>query len=113
MATKVNPELRKQLDHAGDRYVQAIVQLHSPDDPDARISPEETARLADEVLQRVAADVGHPAARANVLRNLATMIVEADADFLRSLIRQPEIVSASPNRTAESPFIPPKGKRPV
>ena len=43
----------------------------------------------------------------------AKKVVEAEAKFVRSLIRQPEVISALPNRTAESPYIPPKGKRPA
>jgi hypothetical protein len=113
MAANIHPELIEQLDRAGSGLVQAIVHLKHPDQADAQISPEETAKLADTILGRVARDVGHPAARSNVLRNLATMVVEADGDFLRSLSRQPEVAAVSPNRTAESPFIPPKGKRPV
>ena len=76
-------------------------------------SPEESAKLADTVLKRVAEQVGHAATRSNVLRNLATVVVEADSDFVRSLIDQPEVISAIPNETVESPYIPPKRKRPV
>ena len=113
IAAKVKPELLEQLDRAGAEPVQAIFGLRPSDDPHAKLSPNEAARLAEQVLARVAAHVGHPARRANVLRNLGTMIVEADSEFLRSLIGQPEIASAAANKTAESPFIPPKGKRPV
>ncbi len=110
---KIHPELVEQLDRAGSKPVQAVLRLQSPDDPDAKLSPDETAKLANAVLTRAAAHLGHPVVRANVLRNLATLIVEADAELLRWLARQDEIASASPNKTAESPFIPPKGKRPV
>jgi len=113
MKAKVNPELLQQLDQAGTRPVQAIVQLRPSGKADAGISPEETDRLAKHVLQRVAEAVGSAASRVNVLRNLGTAIVEADADFIRSLIEQPEVIAAMPNQTAESPFIPPKKKRPV
>jgi hypothetical protein len=112
MAAKVNPELLDQLERAGTSPVQAIVHLRSAHEPHVIPSPEDAARLADEVLRRVATDVGHPPARANVLRHLATLVVEADAEFLRSLIQQPEVVSVLPNQTAESPFIPPRAKRP-
>ena len=103
----------EQLDRAGADKVQAIVQLRDSKHPDDTPTPEESVKLADTVLQRVAKQVGHAATRSNVLRNLATVVVEADSDFVRSLIGQPEVISAIPNQTADSPFIPPKRKRPV
>lgn len=113
MASKIHPELSEQLASAGSKPLQAIFRLRSPDDPDAKLLPNETARLADAVLTRAAAHCDHPVVRHNVLQNLATLIVEADAEVIHWLARQNEIASASPNKTAESPFIPPKGKRPV
>src|SRR5437016_5615375 len=113
MAAKVHPELLEQMARAGSAPVQAIVHLRSPDDPETIPSQEDTVKLAAEVLNRVAAQVGHRAARVNVLRNLATVVLEAGGDFVHSLLQQPEVVSALPNQTAESPFIPPKGKRPL
>jgi len=112
MAVKIHPELLGQMERAGRSPVQAVVQLRAAHQPEVIPSPEDAVRLADIVLDRVAADVGHKAMRTNVLRNLATVIVEADPDYLRALIAQPEVISAIPNNTAESPFIPPKGKRP-
>ena len=113
MAAKVHAELIEQLNRAGNSPVQAIVQLRWAHKPEAIPSPEDSARMADSVLRRVADQVGHPASRTNLLRNLATLIVEADPEFLSLLIQQPEVISALPNKTAESPFIPPKGKRPA
>ena len=112
MATKINPELLGQMEKAGGSPVQAIVQLRAAHQPGVIPSPDDTTQLAKAVLHRVATDVGHPATRSNVLGNLATLIVEADSDFLRALMKQPEVISAIPNKTAESPFIPPHGKRP-
>lgn len=108
MSARIHPELASQLNHPGDSPLQAVVELGS-----VQKSPEETLKLAQEVLQRVSQVVGHPAARTNVLRNLARVVVEADRDFLRSLLEQPEVVSAMPNQMSESPFIPPVRKRPV
>jgi hypothetical protein len=113
MTNKIHPELLDELNRAGTSSVQAVVQLHSPGDVKTLMSPEETSKLADVVLERVTAEVGRPATRTNVLRNLATLVVEADPAFLNKLISQPEVLSALPNRTNESPFIPPKRKRPV
>jgi hypothetical protein len=113
IAPKVHPELLDQLNRAGSGLVQAVLQMQSPGNPSAKLSPEDAAALADQVLTRVAGHLGRKPARHNLLRNLATLIVEADPEFLNSLIQQPEIRSALPNKTADSPFIPPKGKRPV
>ena len=113
MSVNVAPELLEQLDRAKDLPVQVVVRLQSPDEPAARISPEQIAALADSLIERVTADVGHPPARSNVLRNLGTVVLEADPQFVRALLKQPEIASAIPNKPAESPFIPPRRKRPV
>jgi DNA polymerase II small subunit/DNA polymerase delta subunit B len=113
MTSKVHPELADQLARAGTSLLQAVVQLRATYDPDAIPSPDEVTKLANMVLERVATTVGHSASRTNVLRNVASLIVEADPKFMRALIQQPEVVSALPNQTTESPFIAPKGKRPA
>lgn len=113
MVAKTHPKLLEQMDRERARPIQAIIQLQSADHDGTLMSPEKTAKLADNILSRVAAEVGRPVVRCNVLRNLATMVVEADPEFLQALIRQPEVVSATPNQTSESPMIEPKGKRPA
>jgi hypothetical protein len=113
MNAKVNPELIAQLHHAGRKPVQAIFQLQSAKEPEAPLTDAEIQRISNEVLERVAAKVGEPAKRSNLLRNLRTLIVEASPEFVRSMLQQPEIASATANKTEESPFIPPRGKRPV
>jgi len=114
MAARISPELLDQLNNAGDSPVQAVVELRPAGQPDALPPADECAKLARDVLSRVAAEVGRAADRVNVLGRLARAVVEADPDFLRSLLRQPEVVSAVPNRMKEPPSNPPpKGKRPV
>lgn len=113
MSVTPHPELLAQMDRAGDAPVQAIIQLRQPGKAGAVPSPDESTSLAKQVLERVAEKVGKAAVRSNVLRNLATVVVEAHPSFLRSLVQQPEVISAIPNQTSESPFIPPVGKRPV
>jgi hypothetical protein len=113
MNAKVNPELAAQLRDAGAGPVQAIFQLRSPKEREAPLTDVETERLSKELLERVAAKVGEPARRSNLLRNLRALIVEASPEFVRSMLQQPEVASATPNRTEESAYIPPKGKRPV
>lgn len=91
--------------------VQMVVQL-KPNGPSGKLlTPDESAELADLVLKRVAEEVGRSAARVNVMRNIASMIVEADRDFQSTLTRQPEVKSVIPNRVMESFAIPPVNKR--
>src|SRR5262245_25280513 len=113
MAAKVHPDLLTQLDRAGSGLVQAVFQLQSPAESAASLSPQDAAELAKNAMDRAAKQVGHKATRSNLLKNLGTLIVEADPTYLRSLMEQPEIYSVIPNKMAESPLIPPKGKRPV
>lgn len=113
MAEELYARLLEELDRAGESLVQAIVQIRSPDEPKTVPSPEEAIKLANSVLDRVAASVGCSANKTNILRNLATIVVEAPPAFIRSLIKQPEVISVIPNQTAESPFILPKRKRQV
>ena len=113
MKAPIPTELLEQIENAGDGTVQAIIQLRPAEKPDSIPTSEETKELATSVLARVTAKVGHEPTRVNVLRNIATVVVEGDAGFLRSLIQQPEVISVMPNRTCESPFIAPKGKRPA
>lgn len=103
----------QQLAQAGTGLVQAVLQLQSPASPARTPDSDDAARLANDAIQRVAQSLHRTPARTNVLRNLGTMIVEADPQFLQQLLQQPEVASASPNKLAESPFIPPRGKRPV
>jgi len=103
MSERVHHDLLKQLDGPEDRPIQAIVQLRSPRAVDVVPSPEEAGTLAAEVLGRVQARVGRSALRTNVLRNLSSVIVEASPAFVRSLLEQPEVVSAVPNRAPAKP----------
>jgi hypothetical protein len=114
MTDKIHPELLDQLKQAGTSPVQAVVELRPAHQPEAVPPADECAKLAHDVLSRVASEVGHPPARVNVMRHLARVALEADPEFLRSLLRQPEVVSAIPNKLKEPPTNPPpKGKRPA
>ena len=113
MADHINPELLKQLQQCEGQPVQAVVQLRPVGAQKSAICAEETAALAEEVLNRVTRDIGMPPIKQNVLRNIGTVIVEAAPEFVHSLIKQPEVVAASPNITSASPVIPPHRKRPV
>jgi hypothetical protein len=113
ITANVSHELIEQLDRAGSQPVQAIFQMQSPGEPGKKLSAHDAVTLAEQAVGRVAGRLGREPLRRNLLRNVGVLILEADPEFIRALIEQPEIRSASPNKTAESPLIPPKGKRPV
>jgi hypothetical protein len=93
--------------------VQMVVQLKPNKSSGELRSADESADLAHQVLMRVAGEIGRPAARINVLGNLATVLVEADGEFQAVLARQPEVVSATPNQSTEAYAIPPVRKPPA
>src|SRR5262245_17322777 len=98
-------------DSSCSQLVQMVVQLKPTKASGELLTPDESAALADQVLARVASEVGRPATRVNVMRNLSTLVVEADGEFQASLARQPEVKSIMPNKLDESPLIPPVRKR--
>ena len=111
MGSQLNAELQKQLDDAGEALVHAVVQIRAAGQPTSTPTADESEQLAKSVLSRVTKRAGCSAHRTNILRNVATIVVEATPTFIRSLIEQPEVISAIPNQTAESPMIPPVRKR--
>jgi len=110
MSARIQPELLDKLGQS-DPLIQVVLQLQ--ENVSSHAPPEQVEKVARDVLQRAATEVGHSAGRANVLRNLGTIIVEATPAFVRSLIDQPEIASAMLNQTAEGVFIPPTKRRPA
>lgn len=112
MQGKLHSELVKQLDNATGP-VQAVVQFRHADRAHLFPAAEDVPPLIDEVLERVEKLSGHSPKRINVLKNVASAAIEADPDFLKVLIAQPEVVAAMPGEISESMFIPPHGKRPA
>jgi hypothetical protein len=103
--TKVDPELRRQLDEVSEAArkapVEAVLRLRSP----VRRSPRATRRpstreIAEELFERVAGDLGlhEQDYEWNVFPNLGYAVVCAPSAFIECLLRQPEVVSASANR---------------
>jgi hypothetical protein len=112
---KLDPEFVRQLDEAqGQEAVQAVVRLQ-PSDHDSAVvvDPEETDRMARELVDRVKESSGSRDAAINVFRNLGSFAISASADFLRALARQPEVAAVVANRQPGSALIPPAGKRPA
>lgn len=110
-----HPELTEQIAAAGDSLVRAVVQLRPTTNEvnQPRTDSGDFAELAQSVLARVSETVGHKANRTNILRNVNSIILEADSTFMEEMIKQPEIVSAMPSQTRESLKIPPVSKRPA
>lgn len=113
---KIDPELAKQLETTAasqDQKVEAVIRLKPDDASQVVPAPERTETLTNQLLERVHGQVGEPAARYNVFRNLGSFVVSAPASFIRELISQPEVASAVANQQPESAAIPPVEKRPV
>lgn len=101
----LNADLKKLLANAGSSPVRAACQLSNPGDS----ASEKTrfSELAAEVLSRVTRKVGRPPVRTNILSNINSLLIEADASYLKELITQPEIVMAVPANTPEDVLIRP------
>jgi hypothetical protein len=109
---KIDPELLRQLDEraALAEPVEAVFTLKPTR---AAGAPEtETEHTVRELLRRVQAQVGEAPADYNVFHHLGAFVVVAPARFVRELMAQDEIATATANRQPQSMVIPPRGKRP-
>ncbi|WP_342377840.1 hypothetical protein NVS55_00945 [Myxococcus stipitatus] len=93
--SNLDPELARQLDSAP--FVQAIVRLRASQPGRLALPPDETETVAKRVLERVQRELGRPPRAVNIFRNLGYFVVDAESQFVRRLIEQDEIVSASAN----------------
>ena len=102
--TKVDPELRRQLDRAASANtgaVEAVLRLRAPARRSSRPPAQQaTHAAARELLARVAEEIGAAASDYdfNVFPNLGYCVVSASAHFVERVVRQPEVASASANR---------------
>jgi hypothetical protein len=110
----VDPELLRQLDEraTGAGSVGAVLTLR-PARAAQKTGPNDTEAIVRRLLQRVKEQVGMAADDYHVFRNLGSFVVVAPPQFVRALIAQDEIASATANRQPQSFAIPPRGKRPV
>ncbi|MFP2928597.1 hypothetical protein ACLESO_26060 [Pyxidicoccus sp. 3LG] len=106
LAKNLDPELARQLEAAP--FVQAILRLRSSQPGRLALPPDETEKVAHRVLERVQRELGHAPRAFNIFRNLGYFVVDAEAQFIRRLIEQDEIVSASAN--VRSGTVPPRSK---
>lgn len=110
---KTDPELRRQLkaENSDQQLVQAVFTLRLS--TQQSLTPMHVEELTHEVLDRVADEVGVQAKEINIFRNLGAFAVSAPPDFIRALLTEPEIATATANQQPESMMIPPHRKRRV
>ena len=91
MTAKVDPKLTAAIKSASrtKRPVAAYVVIRSP-------TRGSTAAAAKSVLGRVARETHTKAVRSQYLELLDSIHVEAVPVFMRTLLKQPEVVTASP-----------------
>ncbi len=94
---KVDPQLLDQLNAAGARndVVQAVFRLNLS--RASLLKPEVVDGAVQAVLGRVKQEVGEDVEDVNVFRNLGAFVVCAHAPFIRALMKEPEIASATAN----------------
>ena len=97
---KTDPELLRQLDAAGGDAdeVQAVFSLRPGGAARLSLSPEETDATVARLLERVRRETGVAPRDCNVFRHLGAFVVAASARFVRALLEQEEIASATANR---------------
>jgi hypothetical protein len=109
----VDPELARQLAAStDDGRVEAVVRLQ-PQDGLPATPPEETERLAHELVQRTQKASGEQEDAVNVFKYLGSFAISASPAFLKALIAQPEVASALANKQPDSGMIRPVDKRPA
>lgn len=109
----VDPELVRQLAAStDDSRVEAVVRLQ-PQDGLPATPPEETERLAHELVRRTQKASGEHEDAVNVFKYLGSFAISASPAFVKMLIAQPEVASALANKQPDSGMIRPVDKRPA
>src|ERR1700722_4457115 len=86
---RADPELTRQIDTAGkDGIVEAIVHL---DPSQQKGTPQEFKAGVEDILGRVAKQVGHAPKSVTPFVNIRAFAVAATGPFLRLLSDQPEV----------------------
>jgi hypothetical protein len=109
----VDPELIRQLSiSAADDPVEAVVRLRT--DPGVTtLPPDETERLARQVVARTQKLSGEQEHALNVFKYLSSFAISAKPAFIKTLLDQPEVASALANTQPGSGLIPPLESRPA
>ena len=110
---RTDPELKRQLkaEHSEQEMVQAVFTLRLSSR--RAVKPTHVEELTNEVLDRVADEVGVEAQEINIFQNLGAFALSAPPNFIRALLTEPEIATATANQQTESMMIPPLRKRRV
>lgn len=109
----LDPELERQLAaSAGHTPVEAVVRLRAKPGV-AAPPPEETERIARELVGRAQKASGEQEDAINVFKYLGSFAVSAKPAFLKTLLAQPEVESALANRQPDTGMIEPVEKRPA
>ncbi len=95
----IDPELVQQINEAAaDEPVGAVIRLSPPSGKGLTPSPEETDRIAHELLARAQVRAESSAPDYNVFKNLGYFVVSAPPRYLKALVDEPEVAHACPNR---------------
>lgn len=98
----IDPELVQQMnDAADDEPVGAVIRLGPTSSESPSPSPEETDRIARELLARARKRVKSGSPDFNVFKNLGYFVVSAPSRYLKAIVDQPEVAHAFPNRRRE------------
>jgi hypothetical protein len=105
---RVDPELRRQLFRAAAAKtapVEAVMRLRPTRRSAAAPAPQATRDTAQRVVGRVAKELGtaEDAYDLNVFPHLGYFVLSASAGFVRRVLDQPEVASASANRRRGRP----------
>jgi hypothetical protein len=99
MSARVDPELVKQIDEAAaDEPIGAVIRLGPTSAGSPTPPPEDTDRIAHELLARAQKRAKSGALDYNVFTNLGYFVVSAPPAYLRALVEEPEVAHAFPNR---------------
>ena len=111
-SAKTDPKLLRQIEDA-DGPVEVICTLKPADPAQPGVPPDQAEPLTYEVLDRVREQTGLGARDVNVFRNLGSFVVSAEGPFLKALLAQPEIASATANRQGQPLLIGPRKVKPA
>jgi hypothetical protein len=96
---QISPELRRQLDTAGNaERVEAVLTLRPDQESGEPAEPSAVEETVERVLRRVAEETGTTDYDFNVFGFLESFAVAAEPKFIERLLSQPEVESATPNR---------------
>ena len=91
--TRIDPELARQLEHAGaEDLVRVVVYLRTSSE-----NPKKIEQIARDLIAGVSAQTGVAPHAVNVMRYLGTVALEASVLFIRALLEDPAIASAVAN----------------